>query len=384
MNIKIPFGNPIFNKKTYSLVNYVLRSKKLVHGPMIEDFEKKFSTLTGANFSLGVSSCTTGMHMVYYHLGLKKGDEVIVPAQTHVATAMSVEVTGAKPIFVDSDPSTGNIDVEQIEKKITKKTKVLTIVHYLGLPVEMSNILKLAKKYKLFVLEDCALSLGSKYNNIHTGLLGDVGVFSFYPVKHITTSEGGMIITKHKKLYESLKLIRAFGVDKDYNKRSTPGEYNVIYKGINGRMSEIEAAIGVNQLEMINNFFLKRKKNFLELRNQLSSLKSISFQEPNMKMPFNWSYYCFAFILKKKIKKFRKEIIDQLNAKGIGTSIYYPHPVPYMNFFKKKYRLKNRFKNAEIFSYQTIMLPIGQHVTSKNISYISNAVIKILKKYEND
>lgn len=101
-----------------------------------------------------------------------------------------------------------------------------------------------------------------------------------------------------------------------------------------------------------------------------------------MKMPFNWSYYCFAFIL-KKIKKFRKEIIDQLNAKGIGTSIYYPHPVPYMNFLKK-YRLKNRFKNAEIFSYQTIMLPIGQHVTSKNISYISNAVIKILKKYEND
>ena len=130
------------------------------------------------------------MHLFYFALGIGKGDEVIVPAQTHTATAHAVELVGAKPIFIDCDAKTGNIDYRKIEKKITKKTKAICVVHFLGIPVEMTKIQSIAKKNKLFVLEDCALSLGAKYNNIHTGLLGDAGVFSFYPAKHITTGEG--------------------------------------------------------------------------------------------------------------------------------------------------------------------------------------------------
>ena len=382
--MKVPFGNPTIDKKTIANVKKVLLSKKLVHGPCIIEFEKKFSSFVGSKYSIGVSSCTAGMHMIYYYLGLKKGDEVIIPAQTHVATAMAVEAVGAKPVFIDCDSESGNIDIKKIEKKISKKTKVITVVHYLGLPVNMYEILKLAKKYKLFILEDCALSLGSKLNKVHTGLLGDAGVFSFYPVKHITTSEGGMIITKSKKIYEKLKLLRAFGVNKDYNKRKIPGDYNTIYKGLNCRMSEIEAAIGIHQLSNIKRFISIRRKNYNFLKKKLKNIKLIQFQKSNLNTSFFWSYYCFTLVIDEKIKKFRKEIIKKLNQSGIGTSIYYPHPVPLMDYFKKKYNIQinNNFKNAQKFSYNTIMLPIAQHVSKKDINFISNKVTKIFKRYE--
>ena len=382
--MKIPFGKPTINSQTLKSVRRVLTSKKLVHGPFIEKFEKKFSKFVGSKYSIGISSCTSGMHMIYYYLGLKKGDEVIIPAQTHVATAMAVEAVGAKPIFVDCDPVSGNIDTKKVEKKISNRTKVITVVHYLGLPVNMPEILRLAKKYKLFILEDCALSLGSKLNKIHTGLIGDAGVFSFYPVKHITTSEGGMIITKNKNIYNKLKLLRAFGVDKDYNKRKIPGDYNTIYKGLNCRMSEIEAAIGIHQLSEVKRFIKIRRKNYNNLKNKLKNVRFIKFQESSHSSPLFWSYYCFTLILDDKIKKYRKEIIKKLNKLGIGTSIYYPHPVPLMDYFRKKYNSQTleNFKNAQKFSYNTIMLPIAQHVNDKDISYISKNVSKILRNYE--
>ena len=140
------------------------------------------------------------MQLFYLANNIKKDDEVILPAQTHEATAHAIEAVGARPIFVDTDNTTGNIDIKKIEKAISKKTKVITVVHFVGIPVDMVSVCKIAKKYNLLVLEDCALSLGSKIKNIHTGLWGDAGVFSFYPVKHMTTGEGGMIISKNDKI----------------------------------------------------------------------------------------------------------------------------------------------------------------------------------------
>jgi perosamine synthetase len=378
----IPFAKPIITNKTLIDVKRVLKSGQLVHGPLIKNFEKKFSEFTGAKYSISVSSCTAGMHLIYYYLGLKKGDEVIIPAQTHAATAMAVEAVGAKPIFVDSDTS-GNIDINKIEKSITKRTKVITVVHYLGLPVNLFKLNKIVKKYKLFVLEDCALSLGSRLNDKHTGLLGDAGVFSFYPVKHMTTSEGGMIITKNKELFEKLTLMRAFGVNKDYNLRKIPGDYDVIYKGINCRMSEIEAAIGLNQISNIKRFIQIRRNNYSYLKKLIKNIKLIEFHEHNLDTSFFWSYYCFPIILSKKIYKYRTEIIKKINSFKIGTSIYYPKPVPRMSFFKKKYKylVKKNFLNAEKFSSRTIMLPIGQHLSIKQIEQIAKVLKKIFKFY---
>src|SRR3989338_6141324 len=181
----------------------VLDGPILVHGPKSKEFESDFAAYTKAPHAVSVSSCTAGLHLMYFSKGLGPGDEVIVPAQTHTATAHAVELCGAKPVFVDAEKKTGNIDIGKIEAAITKRTKAISVVHYLGMPVDMEKVVKIADKHNLFVVEDCALAIGSFFKGIHAGLHGDAGSFSFYPVKHITTAEGGMVITRHKEIADA-------------------------------------------------------------------------------------------------------------------------------------------------------------------------------------
>ncbi len=318
------------------------------------------------------------MHLFYFAIGLSKGDEVIVPAQTHVATAHAVELLGAKPIFVDCELETGNIDVKKIEKKISKKTKAIAVVHFLGVPADMIKIKKIAKKHKLFILEDCALSLGAKIRGKHTGLFGDAGVFSFYPVKHITTGEGGILITNNKKISEKIKSKKAFGVDKNYNQRNYPGKYDVKELGLNYRMSEIHASIGVEQIKKIKKFLKIRKRNFDFLIKKLKDIRNIKILK-NKNKDFSSSNYCMSLILDKKISMKRSKIIRFLNNNGIGTSIYYPKPVPLMSYYKKKYKHKSvRFKNASIISDKSIALSVGPHISLKNLDYVSRTLKKII------
>lgn len=377
---KIPFGKPIVSNSEFKSVIKVLKSGKYVHGNKTLQFEKSFKKFTKAKYAVSVSSCTAGMHLFYLSLGLKKGDEVIVPAQTHVATAHAIEIMGAKPVFVDCDLKTGNIDIKKIEKKITKRTKAIVVVHFIGIPVDMKKIKNLSDKYDLALLEDCALAVGSKIYNKHVGLFGDAGVFSFYPVKHITSAEGGMLITNNKKIYENIKSKKAFGVDKTYSQRDFPGKYDVNELGLNYRMSEIHAAIGLEQMKKINNFLSIRKKNFNYLSKKLENLKSI-FILSNFEKRFTSSNYCLTIVLNKKNKSKRTKIIKFLNKKGLGTSIYYPKPVPLMSYYKKKYNYTNDndFKNANIISEQSIALPIGPHINNKSLNIIQRLVIQALK-----
>ena len=192
--------------------------------------------------------------LAYFNLGIGPGDEVIVPAMTHVATAHAVELTGAKPVFVDAEIKTGNIDIDQIEAAITTNTKALSVVHFLGMPVDMDRINQIAEKHNLFVVEDAALAFGTKYKGKHAGLLGDLGVFSMYPVKHITTLEGGLILSKHPDMLEKIALQRAFGVDRTHGERKIPGQYGVNMLGLNYRMNELQAAIGICQIDRLNDF----------------------------------------------------------------------------------------------------------------------------------
>lgn len=375
----IPFGKPLVSNKEFNSVLKVLKSGKYVHGKKTLEFEQNFKKLTGAKYAISLSSCTAGMHLFYLSQGIKEGDEVIVPAQTHVATAHAVEIVGAKPVFVDCELKTGNINIDKIEEKISKRTKAIAVVHFLGIPVDMEKILKIAKKYKLLVLEDCALAVGSKIKKKHVGLHGAAGVFSFYPVKHITSAEGGMLITNDRKLYDLVKSKKAFGVDKSYNQRDFPGKYDVKDLGINYRMSEIHAAIGVEQLKKINTFLKQRKKNFNFLINKLKGFNEISILK-NEKNFFLSSNYCLSIIFKNLNFKNRTKTIKFLNSKGIGTSIYYPKPVPLMTYYKKKYSLSEKeFPCASKISYQSIALPIGPHVSISDIKYISKNIKSTLK-----
>ena len=370
--MKIPFGLPFIGKEEKNIVKNVLSQPILAHGNQTKKFENSFKKFTKSNYALSTSSCTAGMHLFYLSIGVKKGDEIILPTQTHVATAHAIEAVGGKPIFVDSNFLTGNIDVDEIEKKITKKTKVITVVHFVGIPADMIEICKIARKYKLYVLEDCALSLGSRIKNIHTGLWGDAGVFSFYPVKHITTGEGGMIISKNSKLEKKIKSLKSLGINKNFLDRNTPGLYDCKSFGLNLRMSEINSAIGNVQIKKIPKILELRALNFKYLKQKLDQFgKSIKIIQNQNKF-FSSSNYCLVMVLReKKLYSNRKKIIKFLNNSGIGTSIYYPHPVSHMSYYKRKYNIKkNSFINAQEISNNSISLPIGPHLTKKKLDYI--------------
>jgi len=376
----IPFGKPIIGDKEKQAVLDVLDTPILVHGPKAKEFEANFASYTGANYAVSVSSCTAAMHLAYFYLNLGVDDEVIVPAQTHTATAHSVELCGAKPIFVDSELETGNIDINQIESSISNKTKAIAVVHYLGMPVDMEKLIAIANKYELFVLEDCALSIGSIIDGKHTGLFGDVGCFSFYPVKHMTTAEGGMLITNNEKIAEAIGRLKAFGLDRHVGERKVPGLYDVNMLGLNYRMNEIQATIGIEQLKRIDDFIKARKTNYNDLMTQLSKIEEITLFKSSYDA-FQSSYYCLSIILNKLINKKRFEIIQYLKDKGIGTSIYYPKPVPHMTYYKTKYGYQeDSFPVASQISYDSIALPVGPHIKLKDIKYIIENLKNAIKE----
>ncbi|MBV8650758.1 MAG: DegT/DnrJ/EryC1/StrS family aminotransferase [Alphaproteobacteria bacterium] len=370
----IPFGRPMIGEAERAAVAEVLNGPILVHGPRAVEFERGFSAWTGAPHSISVSSCTAALHLCYFHLGLGPGDEVIVPAQTHVATAHAVELMGAKPVFVDAERRTGNIDIDAIEAALTSRTRVISIVHYLGVPVDMARINALAKKRNLFVLEDCALAIGTRLNGIHAGLHGNVGCFSFYPVKHMTTAEGGMITTRNGEIAAKLTRQKAFGVDRHMGERKVPGVYDVTMLGFNYRMSEIEAALGIAQLTRLNDMAAVRRRNYNALSRALRELDEIEiFADPPA--GFESSYYCLAAFLRGKYATQRFEIVSRLNALGVGTSVYYPKPVPHLTYYREKYGYRDdTYPNAAWISNSAIALPVGPHLDLDDMSYIAQSL----------
>jgi dTDP-4-amino-4,6-dideoxygalactose transaminase len=377
--MQIPFGMPLIGEEEKNAVLKVLSGPVLVHGPYAEKFEEDFCSFTSAPYSISVSSCTAGMHLVYFALGYGPGDEVIVPAQTHVATAHAIELTGAKAVFVDVELDSGNISIDKIEAAITPRTKAIAIVHYLGVPVNMDLVTGIARKHNLFLLEDCALAPGAKFNNIHAGLHGDVGVFSFYPVKHLTTAEGGMIVLKDAELAKKLRLLKAFGVNKNHAQRSVPGMYDVIELGLNYRMSEIHAAIGIEQLKKLPNFLSSRKSNFEVLKKNISTGDGFRLLDQPSDGTTQSCHYCAGVLIDSQYVKNRPKIMSRLAERGIGTSVYYPQPVPRMTYYQQKYGYEPRYyKNAELISDSIIALTVAPHVTQDQIVYMAEQFIDVM------
>ena len=348
----------------------VLDDPILVHGPRSVEFEEAFARYTNADYAVSLSSCTAGLHLSYFYLGIGPGDEVIVPAQTHVATAHAVEFVGATPVFVDAEKETGNIDIKQIESCINEKTKAISIVHFLGMPVNMDKICEIAEKYNLFVVEDCALAVGTQFKGVHAGLHGDVGCFSFYPVKHFTTAEGGMLITKNREIADKIKLQKAFGVDRHMGERSVPGVYDVTMLGYNYRMNEIQATLGIEQMKRVDGFSNKRKENYEMLSRGLMDISEVTqFKSGNG--DYQSSYYCLSVMLKNSLVSKRYEIISHLKQNGVGTSIYYPKPVPHFSYYKDKYNYSEKsFPTAAWISNSSIALPVGPHLNKDDMDYI--------------
>lgn len=371
----IPFGRPIIGDEERSAVESVLHGHILTHGPRVKEFEAAFADFTAAPHAIAVASCTAGLHLAYFYLGLGEGDEVIVPAQTHVATAHAVELVGAKPVFVDAEPRTGNIDLDQLEAAVTQRTRAISLVHYLGMPVDMRRLCAIAERHGAFVVEDCALAIGSYLGGQHVGVFGNVGVFSFYPVKHMTTAEGGMIITTNDDLAAKVRQQRAFGIDRNIvSERKIPGTYDVQGLGFNYRMNEISAAMGLEQLKRVPGFLAARKANYEALSAGLRDIDEVELLDSSHD-DFQSSYYCHSMQLRPPLHEKRLELMAALGEKGVGTSIYYPKPVPQMTYYVEKYGYtEDSFPVAAAISDRSVALPVGPHVGLDDVEYMIDAI----------
>ena len=368
--VDIPFGRPWITDEDRDAVQEVLQGHILTHGPQGKGFEEDFAGFMGGGQAVAVSSCTAALHLAYFQMGLGPGDEVIVPAQTHNATAHAVELVGARPVFVDCEPQTGNIDVSVIEREITPRTKALSLVHFVGIPCDMDAIMAIAGRHGLAVVEDCALALGARYKGRHVGLIGDAGCFSFYPVKHITTGDGGMFVTRHPKVAEAIARLRAFGVDRTHSERTVPGLYDVTELGFNYRMSEMQAALGRQQLRRIDQILERRAGNFARLRSIVSEVPDVHVLDSADGASVS-SHYCLTAVLGGDLGEERGNIVRRLNEEGVGTSIYYPHPVPRLGYYRTKYAYDAAaFPNAAAISDRSIALPVGPHLTSRDMEFI--------------
>jgi dTDP-4-amino-4,6-dideoxygalactose transaminase len=373
---EVKFGKPLLGDEEKRAVAEVLEGDILVHGPKAKEFEAAFANFTGAPFAISTSNCTAALHLCHFYFGTGPGDEVIVPAMSHTATAHAVELTGAKPVFVDAESITGNVDIGQIESKITDRTVGISVVHFLGMPVAMDKVIAIAEKHKLYVIEDCALSPGAYYKGKHTGLYGDAGCFSFYPVKHITTGEGGMLITIHQEMAEKTGRQRAFGVDRTAGERKVPGVYDVNLLGFNYRMSEIHAVIGIEQVKRLFGFIKKRKENYEALTNGLKEIEEVQLFKSTGE-DFVSNYYCHQVLLNKALTPKRYEIVSTLKENGIGTSVYYPEAIPHFTYYCEKYNYREgMFPVAEMISKSSISLPVAPHLNIDDMLYI----VEILKQ----
>ena len=285
------------------------------------------------------------LHLSYLAIELGPGDEVIVAAQTHVATAHAVELCGAKPVFLDCDPRTGNIDLEALEGLITKRTRAIGLVHYLGLPVDMDRVLEIARRHDLYVVEDCAVALGARVGDTHVGLLGDVGCFSFYPVKHITTGEGGMVITTRDDLADRISKQRAFGIDKSVlaDRRHT-GAYEIEYAGLNYRMGEIGAAMGVVQLDRLPGFLEHREHIYGLLEAGMEGIGGLELIRSGHDGRRRSAFYCLAAVLSDDRQAARREeLIDELKARRGGHQRVLSEIPPGHGLLRRKVRVRTGF-----------------------------------------
>lgn len=363
----ISFSKHSVSPVTKKIFNEILKTGWFTHGKYTNLFEEEFKKFTKAKFCTVVSSCTAGLHISLLGLNLKKNSEILIPAMSHTATSHVAEYAGLKVRFLDVSPISGNIEYDELKRKISEKTKAIIVVHMNGNSCEMSKIKKLCNQKKIKIIEDCAHALGTFHSNKHVGNFGVAGCFSFYPTKQITTGEGGVVITNNKNFYNKLKKLKAFGIDKDIKDRKMPGKYDVKMLGYNYRMTEFQAAMGLIQLKNYKNFLKKRKIIAKTYIKKLKFQKNINFCKFNN----DSSYFIFPIIVKQ-----RDRLLKYLIKNKIGVSIHYAKSLPSMTYYKKKYKnnLKN-FKNSQIYANSNISLPVYPKLKMRDVDNICKKLI---------
>lgn len=362
MDSFIPLAKPSFGAVEKQLVNQSLNSGWISSiGPLVEQFGREFARAVHSRYALPVCNGTAALHLALIALGVSKDDEVIVPALTFAASANSVTYVGAKPVFVDIEQNTFNLNLNQIEKKITAKTKAIMSVDLYGHPVDFMKVKALAKKHHLYFISDSAESLGSLYKNKPFGDIADVTTFSFFGNKIVTTGEGGMLVTNSKKIYETAKFYR------DQAKDISVHNYYHPAIGYNYAMTSLQAAVGIGQLRRLKTFVRQKRAIAALYQKLLAGVPGISFQTEREYAKTNW--WMFSVLIdKKKFGRSRDELMQYLAKKGIETRPFF-YPLPQLPPYQKDNR-KNKFPVTDRIAVQGMNLPSFASLTSKEQNYI--------------
>tara|TARA_Y100001936_G_C16039223_1_gene650459 strand:+ start:343 stop:1476 length:1134 start_codon:yes stop_codon:yes gene_type:complete len=373
INKFIPVNIPKLNKEEKKNINICLKTNWISsEGKFVKEFEKKFSSFNKRKYGIAVSSGTAALEVAIKSLNLKKGTEVIIPSFSIISTALCVVKCGLKPILIDCNIETWNVDAENVINKISSKTSAIIITHIYGLPVNLSKIIQKAKQKNIKIIEDAAEVIGLTYKNKICGSFGDLSTFSFYANKHITTGEGGMIVTNDKKLSLKCKSLRNLSFSKSYFDR-----YNHDDIGWNYRMTNLQAALGCGQLKNIKTI-IKRKREIGNLYYKyLKYNKKILLQE-NSNSYSNNIYWVFGILLKKNLKISRNTIMKKLLGYNIDTRPFFLS-MNKQKIFKQKKIFKNiKMPNSEFLSDNGFYVPSGLGISNKEIKYVCFALNKIL------
>lgn len=394
----IPYGRQSIDDADIEAVVKVLKSDYLTTGPAVAAFEKKVADYVGAKYAVAVSNGTAALHVACLAAGIGEGDEVITTPITFAASANCVLYCGGTPVFADIDPDTYNISPEELEKKITSRTKAIIPVHYTGQPCDMDAILEIAHKHDLLVIEDGAHALGASYKGKKIGSIADMTCFSFHPVKPVTTGEGGMIVTDNEELYRKLVLYRSHGITRDkdmmqqyeeqLHQSSDPAlqeaadmlrgdvidpggwYYQQLELGYNYRITDISCALGASQMDKLDRF--------LERRRQIAKKYDEAFADiPQIKTPWQqegcqsgWHLYMI-----QTMERSRREVFDGLRQAGIGVNVHYI-PVYRHPYYQRNGYAGVHCLNAEAFYERAISLPIFPGLTGQQQDYVIEHVIK--------
>ncbi|WP_391120379.1 UDP-4-amino-4,6-dideoxy-N-acetyl-beta-L-altrosamine transaminase [Psychrobacillus sp. L3] len=374
----LPYGHQFIDDEDIQAVVSTLRSPFLTTGPTIAEFEKAVADYVGAKYGVAFSNGTAALHGACYAAGIGESDEAITTPLTFAASANCIRYMGGTAVFADIDNKTYNIDPIDIERKITTKTKAIIPVDFTGQPADMDAIMEIAKKHNLVVIEDSAHSLGADYKGKKVGTLADMTMFSFHPVKPVTTAEGGVIVTNNEEYYEKLKLFRSHGITQTaYAEEQGAWYYEMVDLGYNYRMTDLQAALGVSQMHKLESFIERRREIaalYDELLNDVSGV-GIPFQLENTKS--GWHLYSIQ-LDSDELSKSRKEIFEEMRALNIGVHVHYI-PVYWHPYYQELGYEKGICPKAEEWYEQALTLPIFPGMTDNDVA----DVVKALKTVVN-
>lgn len=380
-NKMLNYGRQSISEEDIEAVTQVLRGDWLTTGPSVIDFERAVADFLGAKEAVAVNSGTAALHTAAFAAGIGPGDEVIIPAITFVASSNCVLYMGGTPVFADVMPGTLNIDPADVERRITLQTKAIVAVDYAGQPCEHAQLRTLADRYGLIVIEDASHALGSTYKGKRIGTLHELTTLSFHPVKHITTAEGGMIVTDDAALATKMRSFRTHGIDLDFHQRAEANLwlYDVITLGYNYRLPDMNCALGISQLARLPGWLDRRRVIAARYNNAFASMTELELPMVIPDCEAAWHLYVIRLNL-DQLRVGRPEIFKALRAENIGINVHYI-PIPWLTNYQMMGYSRGQWPVAEREYERILSLPIFPGMSDEDVDDVITAVTKVLRYY---